>query len=121
MRRGDSEPLESRGTPDRGERLVAGLQARMDAIEAQAGQSDYRPSVACIERIDPLMAVGNWMPELVAMAGGENVFGDAGRHSPWLTWEALCGADPDIFMILPCGYDIAETRRNMPALTGRQE
>ena len=61
------------------------------------------------------------MPELVAMAGGENVFGEAGRHSPWLTWEAICRADPDIVLILPCGYDIAESRRNMPALTGRTE
>ena len=112
---------ESLGAPDRGERLVAELQARMDAIEALADQSDHRPSVACIEWIDPLMAAGNWMPELVAMAGGENVFGEAGRHSPWLTWEAICRADPDIVLILPCGYDIAESRRNMPALTGRTE
>lgn len=58
----------SLGTPDRGEQLVAELQARMDAIEAQADQSAHRPSVACIEWIDPLMAAGNWMPELVAMA-----------------------------------------------------
>ena len=75
---------ESLGAPDRGERLVAELQARMDAIEAQADQSDHRPSIACIEWIDPLMAAGNWMPELVGMAGGENVFGEAGRHSPWM-------------------------------------
>jgi iron complex transport system substrate-binding protein len=112
---------ESLGAPDRGERLVAALQARMGAIEARAEQSDHRPRVACIEWIDPLMAAGNWMPELVGMAGGENVFGEAGRHSPWLTWEALCRADPDIILILPCGYDIAESRRNMPALTGRLE
>ena len=55
------------------------------------------------------------------MAGGENVFGEAGRHSPWLTWEAICRADPDIVLILPCGYDITESRRNMPALTRRPE
>ncbi len=111
----------SLGAPERGERLVAELQARMDAIEAQADKSDHRPSVACIEWIDPLMAAGNWMPELVVKAAGENVFGDAGKPSPWLTWEALCQADPDIILILPCGYDINESRRNMPALTDRKE
>ena len=112
---------EALGAPDRGERLVAELQARMNAIEAKAGPSAHRPSVACIEWIDPLMAAGNWMPELVAMAGGVNIFGEAGRHSPWMTWEALCHADPDVILILPCGYDISESRRNMPALTRRPE
>ena len=112
---------ESLGEPGRGERLVAELQARMDAIEVQADQSDHRPCVACIEWIDPLMAAGNWMPELVGMAGGENLFGEAGRHSPWMTWEALCHTNPDVILILPCGYDIAESRRNMPALTRRPE
>ena len=107
--------------PDRGQRLVAELQTRMNVIKAQAKQSDHRPSVACIEWIDPLMAAGNWMPELVEMSGGRNVFGEAGRHSPWMTWESLCQADPEVIMILPCGYDIKEARRNMPALTGQPE
>ncbi|MDA1091534.1 MAG: cobalamin-binding protein [Proteobacteria bacterium] len=112
---------EALGTPDRGERLVAELQARMGAIEAQTGQTDHRPSVACIEWINPLMAAGNWMPELVAMAGGENVFGEAGRHSPWMTWEALCETDPEVIIILPCGYNIKESRRNMAVLIRRPE
>jgi iron complex transport system substrate-binding protein len=93
----------------------------MQGIEAQAGQIDDRPSVACIEWIDPLMAAGNWMPELVAMAGGENVFGEAGRHSPWMTWESFCHTDPDVILILPCGYNINESRRNIPVLTRRPE
>ena len=76
---------EALGAPDRGERLRAELQARLCAIEAQTEQSAHRPSVACIEWIDPLMAAGNWMPELVGMAGGENVFGEAGQHSPWMS------------------------------------
>ena len=111
----------SLNAPERGERLIAELQARMNAIESRADNSDHRPSVGCIEWIDPLMAAGNWMPELVGMAGGENVFGEAGQASPWLTWEALCQADPDVIIILPCGYDINESRRNMPALATRSE
>ena len=67
------------------------------------------------------MAAGNWMPELVEKAGGENIFGEAGKHSPWVTWGSICDADPEIILILPCGYTIQESRRDMPALSRRPE
>ena len=47
------------------------------------------------------MASGNWMPELVTMGGGKNIFGNPGDHAPWISWEALKEADPEIIMILP--------------------
>ena len=109
------------GATERGKQLIAELQARMADIEAQTNQIEERPRVACIEWIDPLMTAGNWMPELVEMAGGENIFGEAGFHSPWVAWESVCDADPEIILILPCGYTILESRRDMPALTGRPE
>ncbi len=112
---------ESLGSSVRGERLVAEMKEGMGAIEAKARDADDRPRVANIEWIDPLMAAGNWMPELVGMAGGENVFGEAGRAAPWMTWESLREADPAVIIVMPCGYGIAESRRNMPALTGRAE
>lgn len=109
------------GDPARGEELVTTLQERMRAIAEQAQWQPNPPTVACIEWIEPLMAAGNWLPELVEIAGGKNLFGEAGQHSPWMTWEALVEADPDIIIILPCGYDIATARHNMPALTGKPE
>ncbi|MGH2585477.1 MAG: cobalamin-binding protein [Dehalococcoidia bacterium] len=109
------------GAPERGDELVGALQARMGSVAAAAHALPERPTVACVEWLDPLMAAGNWMPELVEMAGGTNLFGEAGRHSPWLRWEQLIAADPDVLVILPCGYDIAVTRRELPALTGRSE
>ncbi len=69
------------------------------------------PTVACIEWTDPLMAAGNWIPELVSLAGGLDCFGKAGEHSDWLSWEALTAADPDIIIVLPCGYDLDQTRQ----------
>jgi iron complex transport system substrate-binding protein len=105
------------GVPDRGEELVSRLQCRIDAIAARARTLDRFPTVACIEWIDPLMAAGNWVPELVEFAGGINLFGTAGRHSPWLTREALASSDPDVIVVLPCGFDIERSRREMPALT----
>lgn len=78
-----------------------------------------RPRVACIEWTDPLMAAGNWVPELVAMAGGEDVFGTPGEHAPWITWEDLKSADPDVIVFMPCGFGLeraaAEARLLMAA------
>ena len=106
---------------ERGKKLIIELQARMLEIEARTSQIERRPRVACIEWIAPLMAAGNWMPELVEKAGGENIFGEAGKHSPWVTWDSICRADPDIILILPCGYTIQESRRDMPALSQHPE
>ena len=89
--------------------LVSRLQSRMNTLAAQASRLPARPRVACIEWVDPLMAAGNWMPELVHMAGGENLFGEAGRHSPWLEWQAVRDADPDVIVVMPCGYDLPRT------------
>lgn len=104
--------------PESGDRLVARLQARMAAVADQA-RGLRRPSAACIEWIDPLMAAGNWMPELVEMAGGENLFGEAGAHSPWMEWSDLALRDPEIIVLLPCGYDLPKTRAEMRALLSR--
>ncbi|MGH6953745.1 MAG: cobalamin-binding protein, partial [Alphaproteobacteria bacterium] len=98
--------------------LVARLRRRMEGIARETQGIVHHPTVACVEWIDPLMAAGNWMPELVAMAGGRDLFGRAGEHSPWLGWDELRQADPDVIVIQPCGYDIPRARREMPALTG---
>lgn len=107
------------GVPELGAELIARLQSRMGDVVARAGALDQRPRVACIEWIDPLMSGGNWMPELIEMAGGHNLFGEAGRHSPWMEWDDLKAADPDVLFVQPCGFDIPRTREEMPALQAR--
>ncbi len=106
---------------DRAERLIEILQQRTSAIVRRAQSRDHRPSVACIEWIEPLMAAGNWMPELVEMAGGVNLFGEAGKHSPWMTWEELVERDPDIILVTPCGFDIPRTMEEMHLLSSKAE
>lgn len=106
------------GVSERGRALVQQLQERMAAIAKKNERPAVKPRAAAIEWIDPLMAGGNWMPELIGMAGGVNLFGEAGKHSPWMTWEALSQADPDVILILPCGFDIPRIRKELPALTG---
>ena len=101
----------------KGETLIQAARDRMAAIAARTSALEPKPRVACIEWIEPLMAAGNWMPQLVEMAGGINLFGAVGAHSPWLSWGALRDADPDVIVVLPCGYDIARSRRDMAALS----
>jgi iron complex transport system substrate-binding protein len=107
------------GAPEQGATLVAALQQRIEAIAAEGRLLRERPRVACIEWLDPLMAAGNWMPELVEMAGGVNLFGETGKHSPWMDWDDLVAADPDAILVLPCGFDIERTRRDLGLLTRR--
>jgi iron complex transport system substrate-binding protein len=119
--RGMHDVAEALGVPERGKQLVLELTRRMSPIAKKALELPDRPRVACIEWIDPLMTVGNWMPELIATAGGHNLFGAAGQHSPYLKWEALCAADPEVLLLFPCGWDIARTRQDMHFLTSRPE
>src|SRR5580692_898187 len=87
------------------EPVIRQLRSRMTPVHAPV-----RPTVACIEWIEPLMAAGNWTPELIDLAGGVDVFGKPGIHSPWITWEALLAQDPDVVIVAPCGFDLARTR-----------
>lgn len=103
----------------RGAELVERLQARMKPIAEKARDLTVRPRVACIEWIEPLMAAGNWVPELVELAGGINLFGEAGKHAPWMTWEQLREADPDVIVFMPCGYDLERTRQDVPLLEAK--
>ncbi|HKI34028.1 MAG TPA: cobalamin-binding protein [Gemmataceae bacterium] len=112
---------EALGACERGEEMIRGLEQRLSAIAERARALPARPTVAYVEWIDPLMAGGNWMPELIELAGGVNLFGEAGKHSPWMTWEELHRRDPDVIFVAPCGFELARTREEMAALTSRTD
>jgi len=119
------------------DKVVQQLQSQVEICHRKtlAIPHAQRPTVACIEWPDPLMAAGNWIPELVELAGGQlpkgrapgpeyepdHPFGQIGTHSPWLKWETLVAANPDIIVFMPCGYDIQTTRRELQSLTQRPE
>jgi iron complex transport system substrate-binding protein len=104
------------GVKQRGCDLAVQLRTRMDAIAVRARSAASRPRVACVEWIEPLMAAGNWMPELVEMAGGVNLFGEAGKHSAWIKIDELVASDPDVILVAPCGFGIERTLADLPAL-----
>jgi iron complex transport system substrate-binding protein len=108
------------GAAERAKSLVKELQARVDSVVAAvAALAQPRPRVACIEWIDPPMGAGNWVPELVALAGGEPLFGEAGAHSAWLDWPAFIDARPDVIFVMPCGFDLSRTRAELHFLAAR--
>jgi iron complex transport system substrate-binding protein len=63
------------------------------------------------------MAAGNWVPELADLAGGTALFAEPGKHSSWLTWEDLSAQDPEVIVVMPCGFDLKRTAEEMPRLT----
>ncbi len=109
------------GAADRGEALVAKLRTRVAAIAERTHSFRERPTVAVVEWIDPLMAAGNWMPELIELAGGVSLFGTAGQHSPWMSLGELAARDPDWILVIPCGFDLGRTRSEMTSLASRPE
>lgn len=109
------------GCTERGDELNSSLQIKMCAISERAKKAPYRPTVAALEWLEPLMASGNWVPELIEMAGGTNLFGLEGQHSPWMEWQQVVASDPDVIVGLPCGFDLARTRNEMYWVTERPE
>jgi iron complex transport system substrate-binding protein len=103
---------------DAGEALVGSMQAHIAAIAACVANKP-RPRVAFIEWVEPLMAGGNWMPELITAAGGNNLFGVAGEHSGWMQWDELAAADPEVIIVGPCGYDLQRSLQELPLLQAR--
>ena len=105
------------GIPDLGREVAESLRKRVGCLAASIGSQVRRPVVACIEWFDPIMAAGNWMPQLVELAGGKNLFATAGKHSPRLEWRDLAGYDPEIILLMPCGFDLETCWREVEALT----
>ena len=108
------------GRADGAAALVASLQDRLAAVTARVAGRE-RPRVLVLEWTDPPFAPGHWIPEMVALAGGEPVLGVAGTKSSRITWEEAEGSRPDVVVVAPCGFDLdgsaaqaVDVRRRFP-------
>jgi iron complex transport system substrate-binding protein len=101
------------GRADEAESYVAGLEARLSVLRHTTGAlpPERRRRTACVEWIEPTMIAGNWTPELVDLAGGIQTFSQSGRHSTYTPWPAVTAFDPEVIVVMPCGFDLARTRR----------
>ena len=106
------------GVASAGEVLVTDMQTRIATVARRVAMAP-RPRVAFIEWVEPLMAGGNWMPELIEAAGGDNLFGAAGKHSDWMQWNELAAADPDVILVAPCGYGLQRCLEELALLQAK--
>ena len=96
--------------------LIEDLQERVDIIRHKLKYVESRPTVACIEWLEPMMVSGNWIPELVTIAGGNGILAQAGKHSPYVKWEDIQEHNPEVIIIMPCGFSIERTMREVDLL-----
>ena len=108
---------EMTGTLDRARAVVDDLHRRIKAVRS-AVSGRPRPRVVAIEWLDPMYVGGHWVPEMVEIAGGEDIFGKAGEPSFVVEWDRVLEAQPDVVVVMPCGLDITRTRREIGLLTG---
>lgn len=92
------------GVPERGEELVRRARADWQAVQSV----QHAPRVLTLEWTEPPFTGGHWVPEQVVRAGGVNAFGQAGHDSQRATWEAIRASDPDVIVVMCCGYGLSE-------------
>jgi iron complex transport system substrate-binding protein len=88
--------------------LTANLRARVDLVR-KAPKSAGVPRVLCLEWLDPPFQGGHWIPEMVLLAGGNPVLSTPVEKSMRITWQQIAQADPEVLVLMPCGYDLAQT------------
>lgn len=108
------------GTRDIAEREVSRLRERLDAVRARVADVRHRPSVAALEWLDPPFAPGHWVPEQIEAAGGRSFLGEAGQPSMRITWDDVVWVQPEMIVMAPCGYDVADTVREFLAMSGNE-
>ncbi|MDB5112812.1 MAG: cobalamin-binding protein [Mucilaginibacter sp.] len=98
---------------EKGNALVEELQERVDIIRHKLKFIEHKPTVACIEWLEPMMLSGNWIPEMVDIAGGTSILTAAGKHSPYVQWQDIQLQDPEIIIVMPCGFSIERTMKEI--------
>jgi len=94
------------GVPERGVQLITRLRTRLEAVALRAAQQPGHPRVVCLVGLDPPVAAGGWISELIALAGGEDVLGAPGAGPRILAAEELERADPEVIVLAPAGMDL---------------
>ena len=108
------------GTEAKADEIAADMEARIEAVTARAADADTHPSVLHVEWADPLMCGGHWVPEMVDLAGGSNTFGDKDTGTFKLEWKEVVDRQPDIIVMMPCGFDVKRGLEDVPILAGRE-
>jgi iron complex transport system substrate-binding protein len=98
------------------ERVVEELEQRISSVREQAATSSARPRVACLEWFDPIYLAGHWVPEMIEIAGAEDVLGRRGEPSEKVEWQSIRESAPEVIVLMPCGFDVPRTLREAGVL-----
>lgn len=104
------------GAEKEGIELLELAEERTDIIRHKLKFINDKPKVVCIEWLSPIMIAGNWTPEIVEIAGGISVLAEKAKHSPYTDFQAIREEDPDIIVILPCGFSVQRTLQEIHLL-----
>ena len=99
---------EATGASERAAEVTAALRRRIDTVEATAAGAGHRPRLFALEWLDPPFIGGHWVPEMVRLAGGTDGLGREGHPSVQATWAEIAAYDPEIVVLMPCGYHLEE-------------
>jgi iron complex transport system substrate-binding protein len=99
---------EACGAPTAAQRLASSLRQRIQTVRERAAQLPRR-RVFCVEWFDPVFASGHWVPEMVEISGGHDSLGIAGQDSRKIPWERVVDYDPEVLILMPCGFDLERT------------
>lgn len=99
--------------------LVKRLEARIAAVAERAAGSLPRPRVACLEWLDPVYSAGHWVPEMVALAGGHDGLARPGQPSAKITWDKVLEFNPEVIVLMPCGFGVERTVREIDLVRNR--
>lgn len=107
---------EATGQSQKAEQVIGDFEQRISAVREKVAKSSARPRVACLEWFDPVYAAGHWVPDMVELAGAEDVLGRSGEPSARVEWQTVLDSTPNIIVLMPCGFDVARTLGEAPAL-----
>jgi iron complex transport system substrate-binding protein len=95
------------GAIEKGNEIIQSLKKRIDLIQSKNFQS--KPRILALEWLDPFFTSGHWVPEMVEIAGGKNLISSKGEQSRRMEFEEIEQCDPDIIVLMPCGFDTSRT------------
>lgn len=99
-----------------GHRFASQLRERLEAVRTRVQGLSHRPRVVCIEWLSPLYVAGHWVPEMVQLAGGQDVLAQPGTPSRVVIWDDILAASPDLLIVMPCGFSVERTRTELSQL-----
>ncbi|MBU1373781.1 MAG: cobalamin-binding protein [Bacteroidetes bacterium] len=104
------------GVEEKGNELIEELEERINIVRHKLKFFPDKPKVVMVEWLSPMMVAGNWIPELVEIAGGKSILAENGKHSPFVEWQQIYDENPDVIIVAPCGFSISRTLQEIDLL-----